>query len=99
MGFLPGFLALVLTFAVYVMIVTALYIDFTPVGLAEIHGVQRRYLIPLMFPLLAFVGPRVFGVSARGGITAQMVYNATVLVSLAAVLLCSWWTTYLVLMA
>ena len=99
MGFLPGLLALVLTFAVYVMIVTALYIDFTPVGLAEIHGVQRRYLIPLMFPLLAFVGPRVFGVSARGGITAQMVYNATVLVSLAAVLLCSWWTTYLVLMA
>jgi uncharacterized membrane protein len=99
LGALPGILALVLTLGVYVMVATALYIDFTPVGLPEIHGVQRRYLIPLMFPLLAFVGPRVFGLGERGGVAARTVYNATVLASLAAVLLLSWWTTYLVLMA
>jgi uncharacterized membrane protein len=99
LGALPGILALVLTLGVYVMVATALYIDFTPVGLPEIHGVQRRYLIPLMFPLLAFVGPRVFGLGERGGVAARNTYNAIVLLSLAAVLLLSWWTTYLVLMA
>jgi hypothetical protein len=52
LGAMPGILALVLTFGVYVMVVAA-----------------------------------------------RTVYNATVLASLAAVLLLSWWTTYLVLMA
>jgi hypothetical protein len=41
----------------------------------------------------------VFGLGERGGVAARTVYNATVLASLAAVLLLSWWTTYLVLMA
>lgn len=88
-GWLPGVLSLVLTFGVFVMIVTALYFEFTPVGLPEIHGVQRRYLLPLMFPLLVFVGPHSLGMRGR---VRDDAYNAIVLVGLAAILLTSWWT-------
>jgi len=38
------------------LIATALYIDFTPVAQFEISGCQPRYLLPLLFPLLAVVG-------------------------------------------
>jgi len=34
------------------LVVTALYISFTPVGSANIAGVQGRYLIPLLLPIL-----------------------------------------------
>lgn len=35
-------------------ICTALYLSFTPVALGWINGVQPRYLLPLVFPLLVF---------------------------------------------
>lgn len=35
------------------LVSTALYIDFTPVGLSTINGVQKRYLIPLLFVVIA----------------------------------------------
>lgn len=98
-GVLPGILALVLTFGVFVMTATALYMDFTPMGWPAINGMQRRYLIPLVFPLLAFVGPHVLGVHELRTTGAKAAYNLMVLGGLAVVLLCSWWTTYLVLMA
>ncbi len=34
------------------LIWTALYLDFTPVGASTINGVQPRYYIPLMFPVM-----------------------------------------------
>lgn len=34
---------------------TALYLDFTPVGLNVINGVQPRYYIPLMFPVILLI--------------------------------------------
>ncbi len=34
------------------LIWTALYLDFTPVGANVINGVQQRYYIPLMFPIM-----------------------------------------------
>lgn len=37
------------------LIWTALYLDFTPVGLDQINGVQPRYYIPLMFPLILLI--------------------------------------------
>lgn len=88
-GWPLGVLALVLTSGVFLMIITAMYFEFTPVGLAEIHGVQRRYLIPLMYPLLMSVGPHVLGL--RGRVRAAM-YNGAVLALAAAILLVSWWT-------
>lgn len=36
---------------VILMIWTALYLAFTPVGLTTINGVQPRYFIPLLFPM------------------------------------------------
>ncbi|MDO5329670.1 MAG: DUF2142 domain-containing protein [Coriobacteriia bacterium] len=39
-----------------VLVVTALYVDFTPVGSKEILGVQGRYLTPMLFPLLSIIG-------------------------------------------
>lgn len=38
----------------YFLIVTALYVDFTPIALPEIHGVQYRYLLPLFVPVFLF---------------------------------------------
>ncbi|MCH4276143.1 MAG: DUF2142 domain-containing protein [Atopobiaceae bacterium] len=37
------------------LVCTALYISFTPVGSNTFAGVQGRYLIPLLFPLLALL--------------------------------------------
>lgn len=39
-----------------VLIATALYVSFTPVGYETINGCQQRYLIPLLFPVLYFLG-------------------------------------------
>lgn len=98
-GVLPGLVAFVLTFGVFVMIVTALYFDFTPVGLGEIHGVQRRYLVPLIFPFLTFFGPSALGIHGNPSRTNVGRYNAAVLCSLAAVLLVSWWTSNMAFVA
>lgn len=43
-------------FVQVLLICTALYISFTPVGLDTINGVSQRYLHPLLFPLLYCIG-------------------------------------------
>lgn len=45
------FLALTI-FASWALVLTALYITFTPVGKLSIDGVQGRYFAPLVLPLL-----------------------------------------------
>ncbi len=40
------------TLIIILLIWSALYIVFTPVGLSTINGVQNRYFLPLLFPLL-----------------------------------------------
>lgn len=50
----------ILVFGVAVLIWTALYLSFTPVGAGTINGVQQRYYIPLMFPvMLLFVSSKI----------------------------------------
>lgn len=39
-----------------VLMASAMYISFTPVGLNTINGCQPRYLTPLIYPLLATIG-------------------------------------------
>lgn len=39
-----------------ILVATALYVSFTPVAQYTIAGVQPRYLIPLLFPLLSVIG-------------------------------------------
>lgn len=92
-GALPGIVAFVLSFGVLVLIVTALYFDFTPVGLAEIHGVQRRYVLPMLFPLLVFFGPGVLGLTGEKPRIRMAAYNAVAMGGMAAILLCSWWAS------
>lgn len=42
-------------FASIVLVSTAMYVSFTPVGNSVINGCQHRYLIPLIFPALYFI--------------------------------------------
>ena len=41
-----------------VLIWTALYLSYTPVGSDKIAGVQSRYFLPLLFPLLLCIQPK-----------------------------------------
>ena len=47
-----------ITLFVILLIWSALYLSFTPVGLNTINGVQGRYFLPLLFPILLFIQPR-----------------------------------------
>ena len=47
---------LVAVLATMVLVCTALYVMFTPVGESWINGVQHRYLIPVIFPFLMILG-------------------------------------------
>lgn len=40
------------------LIWSALYLSYTPVGSSSINGVQGRYFLPLLFPLLLFLQPK-----------------------------------------
>lgn len=46
------FICLLTVLMLVLLIFTALYLSFTPVGENLINGVQSRYFLPLMFPLL-----------------------------------------------
>ena len=51
-----------------VLVATALYVSFTPVGLGTVNGCQSRYLLPLLVPCLSFIlnqSRLVFGDSKR----------------------------------
>ena len=91
LGIVPGVVSFILCSGVFVMIVTALYFEFTPVGLAEIHGVQRRYLLPMIYPLLAFVGPSRWGLMGERPRVSALWYNCAILVCMVVVLLGSFW--------
>jgi len=45
-----------ITFGTIVLFTTAMYIVFTPVGADTIQGVQSRYMIPVLFPILYALG-------------------------------------------
>lgn len=39
-----------------VLAATSMYVSFTPVGLDTINGCQARYILPVLFPFLFFIG-------------------------------------------
>lgn len=49
-----------LVFLTIVLIASALYISFTPVGFYTVLGCQQRYLLPLIYPVLAVLGTGKF---------------------------------------
>ena len=75
------------------LMASAMYIAFTPVGANQINGCQPRYLVPLIYPLLATIG--------SGKITNKMnrtVYNYAVLGIMSAVVMYGVYDTMLVKM-
>lgn len=46
----------ILSIGITLLIITALYISYTPVGADTVNGCQTRYLLPLLFPMLYCVG-------------------------------------------
>jgi len=49
-------LVTVIAFSTVALFSTALYIAFTPVGADSIQGVQARYMLPVLFPVLYILG-------------------------------------------
>lgn len=49
-------LSLFFLFGTMCLVATALYVDFTPVGLDTINGCQSRYLYPVIFPAMVLLG-------------------------------------------
>lgn len=43
-------------FGAVVLVITALYVGYTPVASATVNGCQPRYLLPILFPFLYFAG-------------------------------------------
>jgi uncharacterized membrane protein len=48
--------AVILSLGCIVMIASAMYISFTPVGYSVVLGCQQRYLLPLLYPVAALIG-------------------------------------------
>ena len=75
-----------ISFVTVSLVATSLYVSYTPVGLTSINGVQPRYLIPLLFPLLFVLCKNHFSI-----IPNRNLYNACIFSLLAAVLLNGIW--------
>lgn len=48
-------LSLIFFIGTTILIITSLYVSFTPVGLNMVNGCQPRYLIPLLFPTISLL--------------------------------------------
>ena len=59
------------------LIATALYISYTPVGLQTINGCQPRYLIPLMFAFFALIGSNQWKHRIPAGLCNSVVIGGT----------------------
>jgi len=77
---------IIIYLATVALISTALYVAFTPVGSSGINGVQPRYLIPLVFPLLLVIGSSRF----RNKLNKN-IYNTAIFGVMAYVLLQGTW--------
>lgn len=75
-------------FVTVALIATSLYVSYTPVGLDTVNGCQSRYLLPLLFPFLAFVFNFPV-INKRAG--ADLTYGAAVLAAFGVIVLtCTW---------
>ena len=71
---------LFLIFASMCLIWTALYISFTPVGSNFINGVQSRYYLPLVIPLLFMVRSSKIETSIRPDILNRIVFGICIFI-------------------
>jgi uncharacterized membrane protein len=84
-------LLLLLIIGIIILIWTALYLSYTPVGLNTINGVQARYFIPLLFPLII-----CFQSSKIKNNISDKVYNILVIAIPAFVLMVSLYNVILI---
>lgn len=69
-----------LVFSIICLIWTAMYISFTPVGLEQINGVQPRYYIPLLVPLLFMLRPTKIETVIKQDILNRIAFSTSILI-------------------
>lgn len=69
------------------LIVTSLYVSFTPVGLDTVNGCQHRYLLPLIFPLFAFC----LNLKMKNEINRKVYNLSAISLSTVPMVLCCWY--------
>ena len=79
--------ALILSGICVILIASALYISFTPVGYGTVLGCQQRYILPLLFPILALIAPKYIDNKIN-----RKYYNGAVLAVVCMILLANIWT-------
>ena len=62
-------------FVQLVLIVTALYVGFTPVGSETINGVSYRYIFPLLGPICFFLAPARLRCEINAKLQSALVYG------------------------
>lgn len=85
---------LIIVTIILIAIISALYLSFTGVGSHEIHGVQGRYLIPLLFPLFIWLGTNRLAIASKSE-TMMAIYNGSILTIMFIILMSSWWIMYI----
>ncbi len=74
------------------LVASALYVQYTPVGAETVAGCQARYLIPLLFALLVFLGgPKLAWPRSDSG---RGLYNFGILALMAGVNMLGFWQVY-----
>lgn len=91
-GVIPAVACITVSVINIILIVTYMILIFNNVGNITFQGIQSRYLLPFIFPTLAFLGSRKWGLN--GSIIPSRVYNSVVLALMAFVLMASWWQCY-----
>ena len=77
---------IVSVFITIILIASALYISFTPVGESTVYGCQPRYLLPLVYPTLAVLGTGRFVNPIR-----KAYYNVVMIIGINGYLLANIW--------
>lgn len=93
MGVIPAVVTIVLCVLAAFLLITYLYLLFNNVGGDVIRGIQRRYFLPFIYPTLAFIGLKKWNLC--GGLIPKGAYNASVMGIMVAVLMGSYWMSYL----
>ena len=92
-GKLPGGVAFLLCFTIGSAVITYMYLAFNSVGARTIGGVQTRYVLPLFYPTVAFLGYHKWGLINK--YIPAKIYNGSILIIMFAIFMIDYWTIYL----
>lgn len=83
----------ILCFATMVVTITFMYMTFTNVGNDLIRGVQRRYMLPMVYPFFAFIGVKRWLLPGKR--IPRAVYDAVIMGAMVVIFFASWWQSYI----